>query len=924
LAHCFEKKIMHYRKGDRMNVSRSLFLCIVYCVHSVSTTVSCASSDYAFDKRVTTLVAQYNKNYVTYRDGNLLLYARNHTTDPGYTQLLVALGVGVGIAGGCAYYGKQHNDMKLALAGIPLALLGAYATKKFIDVLINADNNVRYLTFDREGLLVYDVRCFAWKDVAYRIESVSLPYQENTTVRKIVFADSSHDNLFELYETSLFLPMLFDDFIKVVECYYTAYGKKDAIQEVAVGKKATEQPEESQYRVEPPLVEACLQGNYTEVKRLLELGTPVDQQDSAGYPVFIIAARNGYSEIVKLFLEAHVDVDTQDASCETALIMAANRGYRDIVEILINAHANVNAQSTLGYTPLRLAAYRGHTEIVKLLLAAHADSSLKDKEGKAAYDYAANDEIKELLHQYEAQNNVSEQAAAQTPEQPSAAQPPAEQTTPEYVSTPLIDACKEGDTAEVKRLLKLGVDVNQTDSDGNTALIIATVEGYAGLVKLLLAAHANPDLQNSSGVTALMAAVCKNNQTVLRLLLDAHANPNIPNKKLSWEQNKFFSMSQNEETPLMMAVRFGYEHVARLLINARADVNLKGHNETTALMLASKYGTCKFTDLLIAAGADVNAQDKWGEAALYYATLDGYTEIVKSLLNAGANPNMQDTEGNSILKKASGLGHLEIVKLLLAANADVSVKNKLGVTAARCAATDEIAEIIQRNTGPSSPDSQQHETVAQQDQQQKDTNLQPLLDACDQGDIVKVQKLLADGADVNQCDDKHTTALFIASYRGHTEIVKLLLASHANPDIQQCFDGGTALMCAAFCGYRDITKLLIDAHADVNIRSKKGGTALILAANWGYTAIVKQLLEAGASTGTTTTYWYLSDNSEVCPANKEIKQLIYDYMYKNDGYLPWSVDVSCFDVGNEPCATLGRSLCYVGKFLNNYAKKIAK
>ena len=814
-----------------MNVSRSLFLCIVYFLYSVSTTLSCAVSDGAFDKSITTLVAQYNKNYVTYRDGNLLLYARNHTADPGYTQLLIALGVGVGIAGGCAYYGKQHNDMNLALAGIPLALLGAYATKKFIDVLINADNNVRYLTFDREGLLVYDVRCFVWKDVAYRIESVSLPYQENTTVRKIVFADSAQSNLFELYETSLFLPVLFDDFIKVVECYYTAYGKNEVAQEVAVDTKATEQPVESQCRVEPPLVEACLQGNYTEVKRLLESGTPADQQDSAVAPAFIIAARNGYSEIVKLFLEAHVDVDAQNAGGESALLKAANRGYRDIVEMLINAHANVNAQSVAGYTPLMLAANKGHTDIVKLLLAAHADSSLKDKEGKAAYDYAANDEIKELLHQYEVQNNVSEQAVAQTPEQPSAAQTSTDQTPTEYVSTPLIDACKEGDTAEVKRLLKLGVDVNQTDSAGDTALIIATVESYVGLVKLLLAAH--------------------------------------------------------------------------------ADVNSKDRDGVTVLILASRWGRTKLVDLLLTAGADVNAQDKWGRTALYHATVDGHAEIVKKLLNAGANQNIQDVRGETVLKKAAAFGHLEIVKLLLAAKADVSLKNKLGVTAARCAATDDIAELIQRHAIQTSPDSQQHETAAQQDQQ-KNTNLQPLLDACDQGDIVKVQKLLADGADVNQCDDKHTTALIVASYRGHTEIVKLLLASHANPDIQG-FDGVTALICAAYCGYRDIAKLLIDAHADMNIKDKYGETALLLAANWGYTAIVRQLLAAGASDNS---YWYLPEFSaivpnqvELHPANKEIARLIYADFYDNAE-------------DDSPEALINKASHHVGKFLNNYAKKV--
>jgi hypothetical protein len=57
---------------------------------------------------------------------------------------------------------------------------------------------------------------------------------------------------------------------------------------------------------------------------------------------------------------------------------------------------------------------------------------------------------------------------------------------------------------------------------------------------------------------------------------------------------------------------------------------------------------------------------------------------------------------------------------------------------------------------------------------------------------------------------------------------------------------GTALMCASWKGHTEIVELLIEAGADVNIQDKGGWTALEYASNGGHTEIVKLLKEAGA------------------------------------------------------------------------------
>ena len=69
------------------------------------------------------------------------------------------------------------------------------------------------------------------------------------------------------------------------------------------------------------------------------------------------------------------------------------------------------------------------------------------------------------------------------------------------------------------------------------------------------------------------------------------------------------------------------------------------------------------------------------------------------------------------------------------------------------------------------------------------------------GLTLEVRRLIAIGADVNK--DKTSdgdTPLMCASYKGHEEVVRLLLQAGAHVDDERC-DGNTALMVAACNGH---------------------------------------------------------------------------------------------------------------------------
>src|SRR6056300_1340121 len=122
-----------------------------------------------------------------------------------------------------------------------------------------------------------------------------------------------------------------------------------------------------------------------------------------------------------------------------------------------------------------------------------------------------------------------------------------------------------------------------------------------------------------------------------------------------------------------------------------------------------------------------------------------------------------------------------------------------------------------------------------------------LVNAVKNGNVNTVKKLLNNGANVNQADNENGIApLLIASYRGHTEVVKLLLAKGADAN-KADKNGRTPLWNASDRGHVKVVKVLLGARGiDVNKVDNYGQTPLIIASYEGHMDIVKLLLAKGA------------------------------------------------------------------------------
>ncbi|MBX3368129.1 MAG: ankyrin repeat domain-containing protein [Phycisphaeraceae bacterium] len=136
---------------------------------------------------------------------------------------------------------------------------------------------------------------------------------------------------------------------------------------------------------------AAARGDLDRLRALLNAGANVDARNKWGQTALFIAAQAGSMDRVKALLDAgaRATIDWADNSGATPVAMAAAApDSSGVLSLLLAAGADPNLTDNDGLTPLMRAADRGDVESIKALLAAKADTSVKDRLGRTARDWA--------------------------------------------------------------------------------------------------------------------------------------------------------------------------------------------------------------------------------------------------------------------------------------------------------------------------------------------------------------------------------------------------------------------------------------------------------------------------------------------------------------------------------------------------------
>uniref|UniRef100_A0A670ZNS9 Ankyrin repeat domain-containing protein 17 n=1 Tax=Pseudonaja textilis TaxID=8673 RepID=A0A670ZNS9_PSETE len=213
--------------------------------------------------------------------------------------------------------------------------------------------------------------------------------------------------------------------------------------------------------------------------------------------------------------------------------------------------------------------------------------------------------------------------------------------------------------------------------------------------------------------------------------------------------------------------------------------------------------------------------------------LETASKLLLSSTADGADLRTVDPETQARLEallEAAGIGKLSTADGK--AFADPEVLRRL--TSSVSCALDEAAAALTRMRAESTANSGQMDNRS-------------LAEACSEGDVNAVRKLLIEGRSVNEHTEEGESLLCLACSAGYYELAQVLLAMHANVEDRGIKGDITPLMAAANGGHVKIVKLLLAHGADVNAQSSTGNTALTYACAGGYVDVVKGLLESGAS-----------------------------------------------------------------------------
>ena len=556
-----------------------------------------------------------------------------------------------------------------------------------------------------------------------------------------------------------------------------------------------------------PVADAAMQRDSAEVRRLLQEGADANAVQADGATALHWAAYHGDTELASLLLEAGADPAAVNRNGSTPLWLAASRGDAAVVETLLEGGADANEELPLGRRPLMLAARSGSVDTVRVLLGHGADPNASETErGTSALMQAADQghaDVAAVLIEHGAE--VAARSAAVNRSGRTAALGKSNDPR-ESVRRQVIDVLCEEESPDIEALTALvrreDGGVPRPGPDGSlSADELCGREGGGGRGGFgafggggrgnRAAAEAGAGAEaDGDGLLTLTNAAGPDGADD-----DARGQPGNPDDATGAQGDDDGNVAGGrggrgqgpdggELTPLVYAARSGAIDVARVLIEAGADVNQVTNYGWSPLLAATQNRKYRMGRFLIEHGADVNLANRGGWTPLYLATdnrnLEGgdyptpapdmdHLEFIRLLLAEGADPNARmiestetrtvftnqwlDEEGATAFLRASQSGDIELMRLLLEHGADPHIYTEIGVTPLAAAAGIGWVEGVTSEWST--------------------------------GQTVEAVKLLLElGIDPNHQADTGRIALHGAAHKGATEVARILVAAGSRMDIR--------------------------------------------------------------------------------------------------------------------------------------------
>ena len=198
--------------------------------------------------------------------------------------------------------------------------------------------------------------------------------------------------------------------------------------------------------------------------------------------------------------------------------------------------------------------------------------------------------------------------------------------------------------------------------------------------------------QSVTGLSQVSELSAIEQNTLLMKMIRQH---DVSSVRQLMKQGFSANFQQAGATPLNIVAEQGDLELARLLVQAGADLELRDQNGHTPLKRAATHGHLSVAKYLLDEGADVNAEDKRGNVPLNSAASHGNSALVSLLLEQGAEVNRSNKSGYSALMHAASHGHEAVVQQLLNTGAEVNSLTNKGKNALQLARQKEQDKIVE-------------------------------------------------------------------------------------------------------------------------------------------------------------------------------------------------------------------------------------
>ena len=131
---------------------------------------------------------------------------------------------------------------------------------------------------------------------------------------------------------------------------------------------------------------------------------------------------------------------------------------------------------------------------------------------------------------------------------------------------------------------------------------------------------------------------------------------------------------------LFTMLQLGLVIVPNLIANV--NLQLQDDNGRTALMIAISLKRSELARKIVQAGADVNIRSLFGDTALSLAIISHQSEVAQEIIRAGADVNIQSCSGSTPLISAVLTDEPDVARMLLERGADMYWKDQTGKSAA--------------------------------------------------------------------------------------------------------------------------------------------------------------------------------------------------------------------------------------------------